>query len=61
MDSPGSYTPKGTALIELVRFYWRHPEQRTELADGRALERLEVLQLHSVMDRFRRPPSAQSP
>ncbi|MCG7606913.1 MULTISPECIES: hypothetical protein [Mycobacterium] len=43
MDSPGSYTPKGTALIELVRFYWRHPEQRTELTDGRALDRLRAL------------------
>ncbi len=43
MDSPGSYTPKGSALIELVRFYWRHPEQRTELTDGRALDRLRAL------------------
>lgn len=44
MDSPGSYTPKGTALIELVRFYWRHPEQRVELTDGRALDRLHAMQ-----------------
>lgn len=44
MDSPGSYTPKGTALIELVRFYWRHPEQRIELTDGRALDRLRALE-----------------
>lgn len=43
MDSPGSYTRKGTALIELVRFYWRHPEQRSELTDGRALDRLRAL------------------
>lgn len=44
MDSPGSYTPKGTALIELIRFYWRHPDERDELADGRALDRIHALQ-----------------
>ncbi|BBX28324.1 hypothetical protein [Mycolicibacterium alvei] len=43
MDSPGSYTRKGTALIELVRFYWRHPEQRSEFTDGHALDRLRAL------------------
>jgi hypothetical protein len=43
-DSPGIYTPKGTALMEMVRFYWQHPEQRDELTDGRALQRLERLQ-----------------
>lgn len=43
MDSPGSYTPKGTALIELVQFYWRHPDQRIELTNGRALDRLHAL------------------
>ncbi|WP_131812950.1 hypothetical protein [Mycolicibacterium peregrinum] len=43
MDSPGSYTRKGTALIELVRFYWHHAEQRSELTDGRALDRLRAL------------------
>jgi hypothetical protein len=36
------YTPGGHALRELVRFYWKHPEDREELADGRALQRLEV-------------------
>jgi hypothetical protein len=35
------YTPGGSALRELVRFYWQHPEHREELADGRALERLD--------------------
>ena len=35
------YTPGGHALRELVRFYWKHPEDRGELADGRALQRLE--------------------
>ena len=33
-------TPSGTALRELVRFYWEHPESRDELTDGRAVERL---------------------
>lgn len=36
----GSFTPEGQALRDLVRFYWQHPENRAELADGRALERL---------------------
>ncbi len=35
-----SYTPDGTALRELVRFYWEHPESRDELTDGAAVERL---------------------
>jgi len=36
----GAITPDGTALRELVRFYWEHPESRGELTDGRALKRL---------------------
>jgi len=36
------YTPGGHALRDLVRFYWKHPEDRGELADGRALQRLEI-------------------
>lgn len=43
MEAPGTYTPKGTALVELVRFYWQRPEQRDELTDGRAVERLRTL------------------
>ncbi|KKF02808.1 hypothetical protein [Mycolicibacterium obuense] len=35
-----SYTPGGVALRNLVQFYWRHPEARGELTDGRAAERL---------------------
>jgi hypothetical protein len=27
-------------VTELVRLYWKHPESRGELADGRALNRL---------------------
>jgi len=34
------YTPGGRAFRELVRFYWRHPEAREELTDGRAVRRL---------------------
>ena len=36
----GSMTPEGSALRELVRFYWEHPESRGELTEGRALKRL---------------------
>ena len=36
------YTPGGDALREWVRFYWKHPEDRGELTDGRALQRLEI-------------------
>lgn len=42
MEAPGTYTPKGTALVELVRFYWQHPELRDELTDGRAVARLRA-------------------
>ena len=35
-----AFTPGGTALRDLVRFYWQHPERRDELIDGRAEERL---------------------
>jgi hypothetical protein len=34
------YASSGAALYWMVRHYWRHPEDRTELTDGRALERL---------------------
>ena len=34
------YVPGGVALYWLVRHYWRHPEDRTELVDTRAKERL---------------------
>jgi hypothetical protein len=32
--------PDGSAMRDLVRFYWQHPDSRGELTDGRALERL---------------------
>ncbi len=34
------YLPRGVALYWLVRHYWRHPEDRMELVDARAAERL---------------------
>jgi hypothetical protein len=36
----GPITPGGQDLRELVRFYWREPQCRSELVDGRAIERL---------------------
>jgi hypothetical protein len=40
----GAMTPDGSALRELVRFYWEHLESRDELTDGRALKRLAQIQ-----------------
>ena len=34
-------TADSDALREWARFYWRHPEFRNELTDGRALQRLD--------------------
>ncbi len=34
-------TANSNTLREWVRFYWQHPEYRTELTDGRALQRLD--------------------
>ncbi|MEZ0363123.1 hypothetical protein ACAG26_05400 [Mycobacterium sp. pUA109] len=35
-----SFTRNGQALRAMVRFYWQHPEHRSELTDGRAAGRL---------------------
>jgi hypothetical protein len=40
----GSMTPNGSAMRELVRFYWEHPESRDELTDGGALKRFAQIQ-----------------
>lgn len=45
LDESALFTPGGRALLELMRFYWQHPECRTELTDGRALQRLHDTQL----------------
>jgi len=34
------YVPRGAALYWMVRHYWRHPDDRPELTDGRAVDRL---------------------
>lgn len=41
IDGADFYVPEGTAFYWMVRHYWRHPSDRRELVDGRALERLE--------------------
>jgi hypothetical protein len=38
--STGSYTADENALRDMVQFYWRHPESRSELTDGAASTRL---------------------
>ncbi len=40
LDGTDFYVPKGIGLYWMVHHYWRHPEDRAELTDGRALERL---------------------
>ncbi|MDP9168550.1 MAG: hypothetical protein M3O32_21175 [Actinomycetota bacterium] len=35
------YVPNGVGLYWMVWHYWRHPDDRVELTDGRALARLE--------------------
>jgi hypothetical protein len=40
VDGADFYVPNGIALYWMVRHYWRHPDDRSELTDGRALERL---------------------
>ncbi|KUH82063.1 hypothetical protein AU186_09900 [Mycobacterium sp. GA-1999] len=38
------YEPDFGPLYWMVRHYWKHPEDRDELTDGRALERLRNAQ-----------------
>jgi len=40
VDGADFYVPRGVALYWMARHYWRHPDDRSELTDGRALERL---------------------
>ena len=44
---PICYAPNGAALYWMVRHYWKHPEDRAELTDGRALERLRTEQFEA--------------
>lgn len=37
----GAYSPPdGSAVRRMVQFYWKHPDHRDELMDGRAVQRL---------------------
>jgi hypothetical protein len=56
LSNAENYATDGNALRELVRFYWQHPEQRIELSDGRALERLSATAT-SARSPIRRAPS----
>lgn len=40
VNGAANFTPHGVALYWMVRHYWLHPEDRAELTDGRAVERL---------------------
>lgn len=40
IDGADFYVPRGTRMYWMMRHYWRHPEDRAELTDGRALQRL---------------------
>jgi hypothetical protein len=41
IDGLDFYVPRGTALYWMIQHYWSHPDDRGELVDGRALQRLE--------------------
>jgi hypothetical protein len=40
IDGADLYVPAGVRLYWMVRHYWGHPDDRAELTDGRALERI---------------------
>jgi hypothetical protein len=42
IDGLDFYVPRGAPLFWMVRHYWLHPDDRTELVDGRALDRLKA-------------------
>jgi len=44
IQGASGYAPNGAALYWMVRHYWKHPENRDELTDGRALDRLRAEQ-----------------
>lgn len=45
IDGADFYVPNGVGLYWMVQHYWRHPEDRVELGDGRALQRLSERRL----------------
>lgn len=42
IDGLDFYVPKGAPLYWMIRHYWLNPDDRAELVDGRALERLKT-------------------
>lgn len=42
IKSVDGYGPYGSAIYWAIRHYWLHPENRGELTDGRAIERLRA-------------------
>jgi hypothetical protein len=41
IDGADFYVPRGVGLYWMVQHYWRHPDDRVELTDDRALRRLD--------------------
>lgn len=42
LAEPGAYTSNTIGLRAFIEFYWRHPQYRSELANGQALIRLST-------------------
>lgn len=42
INNASTYVPGGRALFWLIRYYWLHPDHRSELATGAAIERLST-------------------
>jgi hypothetical protein len=40
LKNTDGFAPRGAALYWLIRHYWKHPEDRAELTDSTAIERL---------------------
>ena len=47
VPNAASYAAGSSALYWMVRHYWKHPENRIELTDGWALERLRTEQFEA--------------
>ncbi|CRZ16398.1 hypothetical protein [Mycolicibacterium neworleansense] len=50
IKEPGLYSRDGRAILRFVRFYWQNIDDRVELTDGRALDRLRAVQLEEATD-----------
>ena len=40
LKNTSGFVPSGAALYWMIRHYWKHPQDRAELTDGTAIERL---------------------